>query len=68
MKKISQFIKDLLKASGMDAVTLSKKIGVTEMAVSHWKHGNRPPNVKNAKKLLRLAAKYDIIVLLDEIL
>lgn len=68
MKKTSQFIKDLLKASGMSAVTLSKKIGVSEMAVSHWKHGNRPISVKNAKKLLKLAARYDIIVLLDEIL
>lgn len=47
MKRFS----DLRKEAGLTQVTLAAKVGVTQMAVSHWESGRRFPTMTTLRKI-----------------
>lgn len=41
-KQDSEWLEEALEALGWTGVELSRRLGVTEKAVSHWRRGRRP--------------------------
>ena len=44
-------LKELLKSKGVKQKWLAKKIGVSEVTLSHWVKGKSHPSKNNLKKL-----------------